>query len=200
MESHRRIFLFAVLNFLILLITTAPVFGYTSLKGSKQALIIENHLANRDNLDRISSDKMLKQLQKNRRLVPLPQTKQIKIDRRLQSKFRWCRPWVPPFLVTFAVEYYKRFHTPLQVNSAIRTLEYQIRLQYTNPNAASPYGPTASTHPTGATIDIAKKKMTPSELTWVRHYLGNKMANYKIHVIEEFHQAVFHIMVAKKSL
>lgn len=167
------------------------------LEGTKDSLVIENQIANIDRLDRISNESALQYFQKSGALVHLPQNNQIKIDRRLESRFRWCRPWVPDFLLGFSAEHFKRFHKPLQVNSAIRTVEFQTHLQRTNPNAASPYGPTASTHPTGETIDIAKKNMTPSELSWVRKYLMQKVAAYKIHVIEEFHQAVFHIMVTK---
>lgn len=168
-----------------------------SLKGNRFSLLRENEMADREGLDRISNDNILRYLQTKKLLVPLPQNNKIKIDPRLKEEFRWCRPWVSQFLLDFADAHYKVFHYPLQTNSAIRTIAFQLRLRKTNPNAASPIGPLASTHPTGATIDIAKKNMKHYELMWVRQYLSQKMAAHEIHVIEEFHQSVFHIMVSK---
>jgi len=59
----------------------------------------------------------------------------------------------------------------LQVNSAVRTVAYQRQLIEVNGNAAPAEGDIASPHLTGATIDIAKKGLTMSEVAWMRAYL-----------------------------
>ena len=66
-----------------------------------------------------------------------------------------------------------------------------------NGNAAPAEGDVASPHLTGATIDIAKKGLSPSEVGWMRAYLLPLEAAGKIDVEEEFQQACFHITVYK---
>jgi hypothetical protein len=93
--------------------------------------------------------------------------------------------------------HYQRFHTPLQVNSAVRTVEYQRRLLHINGNAAPAEGDVASPHLTGAAIDIAKKGLTAAEVAWMRAYLLPLEQSGKIDVEEEFKQSCFHISVYK---
>ena len=83
------------------------------------------------------------------------------------------------------------------MNSAVRTVAYQRHLLRINGNAAPAEGDVASPHLTGATIDIAKKGLSPSEVGWMRAYLLPLQAAGKIDVEEEFEQACFHITVYK---
>ena len=55
--------------------------------------------------------------------------------------------------------FYSRFHQPLHLNSAVRTVEYQLRLQRVNGNAAAVDGDGASPHLTGQAIDLGKRGM-----------------------------------------
>jgi hypothetical protein len=96
--------------------------------------------------------------------------------------------------------HYARFHTPLQVNSAVRTVEFQQRLLRTNGNAAPAGGETASPHLTGQAVDIAKHGLSLTEIAWMRGYLLPLVQQGKIDVEEEFQQACFHISVYKKYL
>ncbi len=64
-----------------------------------------------------------------------------------------------------------------------------------NGNAAPAEGDNASPHLTGATIDIAKKGLSMTEIGWMRAYLMPLQAAGKIDVEEEFYQACFHITV-----
>ena len=81
------------------------------------------------------------------------------------------------------------------MNSAVRTVAYQARLQMVNGNAAGTAGEAASPHLTGQAIDIGKRGMNATELAWMRAYLLPVMQAGKIDVEEEFHQACFHISV-----
>ena len=58
-------------------------------------------------------------------------------------------------------------------------------------------GDIASPHLTGATIDIAKKGLSLSEVAWMRAYLLPLQNAGKIDVEEEFYQSCFHITVYK---
>ena len=122
----------------------------------------------------------------------------MEVDERLPENRRYCRPWTAQFLATLARAHYAHFHTPLQVNSAVRTVEFQQHLIHINGNAAPAEGDTASPHLTGQAIDIAKHGLSLSEIAWMRGYLLPLVQEGKIDVEEEFQQSCFHISVYKQ--
>jgi hypothetical protein len=115
----------------------------------------------------------------------------------LPENRRYCRPWTARFLADLAKEHAAAFHRPFQVNSAVRTVEYQKRLMRTTGNAAAAEGDVVSPHVTGSTIDIGKRGMPRTELAWMRRQLLALQNAGKIDVEEEFEQACFHITVYK---
>jgi Family of unknown function (DUF5715) len=169
-----------------------------ALKGSHEILLHQNEVADREGLDRIQDDEDILDLRRQNLLVPIPTSRVLLVDDRLPTDRRYCRPWAAKFLATMAGAYYARFHTPLQVNSAVRTVEFQQRLLRTNGNAAPAEGDTASPHLTGQAIDLAKHGLTITEIAWLRAYLLPLVQQSKIDVEEEFQQACFHISVYKK--
>ncbi len=170
------------------------------LKGSHEILLRQNQVADREGLDRVQSDDDLADMRSKKMLVALPTSNALEVDDRLPLNRRYCRPWTAQFLATLARAHYARFHTPLQVNSAIRTVEFQQRLLRTNGNAAPAEGDTASPHLTGQAIDIAKHGLSLTEIAWMRGYLLPLVHEGKVDVEEEFQQACFHISVYKKYL
>jgi Family of unknown function (DUF5715) len=170
------------------------------LRGSHESLVRQNERAEGDGLLRVKDDADLDMLRRQGSLVPLPTLAALHTDDRLPMNRRYCRIWTGHFLADLARVHYQRFHTPLQVNSAVRTVEYQRHLQHINGNAAPAEGDVASPHLTGAAIDIAKKGLTPSEVAWMRAYLLPLEQSGKIDVEEEFKQSCFHISVYKSYL
>ncbi len=170
------------------------------LKGSREILLRQNQVADRDGLDRIRDDDDLLDMRDKNLLVAIPSSSVLQVDERLPANRRYCRPWTAQFLATMARAYYRRFHTPLQVNSAVRTVEFQQRLLHTNGNAAPAEGETASPHLTGQAIDIAKHGLSLTEIAWMRGYLLPLVQQGKVDVEEEFQQSCFHISVYKKYL
>ena len=170
------------------------------LRGSHESLVRQNERAERDGLLRVKDDMDLETLRRQGSLVALPEQAAMHTDERLPANRRYCRTWTGRFLVDLARVHYQRFHTPLQVNSAVRTIEYQRHLQHINGNAAPAEGDVASPHLTGAAIDIAKKGLSPSEVAWMRAYLLPLEQSGKIDVEEEFKQSCFHISVYKSYL
>lgn len=168
------------------------------LKGSHEILVRQNVVADRDGLDRIQDDDDLERMRSLRLLVPIPTSNALTVDDRLPVNRRYSRPWTAQFLNTLARAHYARFHTALQVNSAVRTVEFQQRLMRTNGNAAPAEGETASPHLTGQAIDIAKHGLSITEIAWLRGYLLPLIQQGRIDVEEEFQQACFHISVYKK--
>ena len=167
------------------------------LRGSREILVHQNTMADQEGLLRVKDDADLLQLRRERQLVALPETEEMRVAEQLPENRRFCRPWTNTFLVDIGRSHYARFHQPLQVNSAVRTVAFQRRLRRVNGNAAPIKGDTASPHLTGETIDIAKRGLSMTEIAWMRGYLLPLQQEGKIDVEEEFQQSVFHISVYK---
>jgi uncharacterized protein DUF5715 len=170
------------------------------LKGSHEILVRQNQVADRDGLDRIQNDDDLESMRTQKLLVAIPTSPALQVDERLPYDRRYCRPWTAQFLATLSRAFYTRFHTPLQVNSAVRTVEFQQRLLRTNGNAAPAEGETASPHLTGQAVDLAKHGLSLTQIAWLRGYLLPLVQQGKVDVEEEFQQSCFHISVYKKYL
>ena len=167
------------------------------LYGSHQILIHQNQMADRDGLNRIHDDTDLIDLLRGKKLVALPAGDALQIDERLPDNRRYSRPWTAAFLTVLSHDFYASFHQPLQVTSAVRTVEVQQRLVRTNGNAAPVSGESASPHLTGQAVDIAKHGLSMTEIAWMRTYLAPLIDAGKIDVEEEFRQSCFHISVYK---
>jgi hypothetical protein len=174
------------------------LFMPAALKGSHEVLVHQNEMADAEGLSRIRDDADLRRMVAAHELVPIPASSMLHVDDRLPANRRYCRPWVAQFLTEMARAHYARFHAPLQVNSAVRTVDFQRRLLRTNGNAAPIAGDTASPHLTGIAIDIAKKPLSEQEVAWMRAYLLPLQQSGKLDVEEEFQQACFHMSVYRK--
>lgn len=170
------------------------------LKGSREILVHQNTMADTEGLDRIADDVALEHMQELHLLVPLRDTLSLAVNEGLPENRRYARPWAARFAADLGRAYYARFHQPLHLNSAVRTVEYQLRLQRVNGNAAAVDGDGASPHLTGQALDFGKRGMSLAQISWMRLYLGELMRAGKIDVEEEFQQACFHVSVYKSYL
>ncbi len=195
----RKPILFFVLFFLTFL--PADVFGKrASLKGSIESRRLENIEIDKEGLMRIQTKNDLEGMKTSGLLIPLPENNYLEADPRLNIDYAWCLPQVNDFLILLSRDFHKNFPKSghkIQINSAVRTAEYQEALQKRNRNATESTGPLASSHTTGATIDIAKLNLSEKELRWMRNYLLKLEKADTIEATEEHYQAVFHIMVFK---
>jgi hypothetical protein len=157
-------------------------------------------MADRDGLDRVRDDSDLLDMRREKKLVAIPESDALTVDYRLPENRRFSRPWTAAFLSVLAHDYYASFHTPLQVDSAVRTVAVQQHLVRVNGNAAPTTGDTASPHLTGQAVDIAKGGLSRLQIAWIRTYLQPLIDQGKIDVEEEFQQACFHISVYKSYL
>ncbi len=169
-----------------------------AMKGSHDILVHQNVMADQDGLARIQDDDDLEQMRLGRTLLPLPESAAMQSDERLPLNRRYARPWTVKFLEALAKAHYERFHTALQVNSAVRTVEFQRGLMRVNGNAAPAEGETASPHLTGQAVDLAKKGLSMTEIAWMRGYLLPLVQQGKVDVEEEFQQSCFHVSVYRK--
>lgn len=169
-----------------------------ALVGSHAILLHQNEMADLDGLGRVQNDADLDSMRARGMLVALPVSTDLAVDDRLPYNRRYIRPWSAGFLNDLARAHYAHFHSPLQVNSAVRTVEFQQHLIHINGNAAPADGDTASPHLTGQAIDLAKRGMPLAEIAWMRGYLLPLIESGKIDVEEEFQQSCFHISVYRR--
>lgn len=167
------------------------------LKGSHASLLHQNEMANAEHIGRIEDDADLLRMRNAGLLVPIPVTAVLRVNENLPANRRYTRPWTARFLSDLSRAHYQRYHSYIQVNSAVRTVAFQRALLRVNGNAAPAAGDIASPHLTGQTIDIAKHELNQQEIAWMRLYLGPLQRAGKIDVEEEFQQACFHISVYK---
>lgn len=165
------------------------------LRGSRASLLRQNEKDAAEGLVRIEDDEQLNEMRADRELVAVPAGASLRVNPDLPSNRRYCRPWTAQFLSDVARVHYARFHRPLQVNSAVRTVAFQRALMGVNGNAAAADGDLASPHLTGAAVDIGKKGLTLQEIAWMRAWLLPLQQAGKIDVEEEFYQACFHVTV-----
>jgi hypothetical protein len=165
------------------------------MRGSLASLQRQNERSEAEGLERIENERELSNRIAHKLLVPIPVSAALTINQDLPLHHRYCRPWTARFLADLALAHVAVFHGPLEVSSAVRTVEYQKRLIGVNGNAAAAEGQIVSPHLTGATIDIAKSAMSMREIGWMRSWLTPLQKAGLIDVEEEFQQACFHITV-----
>lgn len=167
------------------------------LRGSLESLQRQNTRLDAEGLERIEDESDLEDRIAHKLLVPIPASSALTVNSELPATHRYCRPWTAHFLADLARAHDAAFHRPLEVSSAVRTMEYQKRLMEINGNAAPAEGDIVSPHLTGATVDIAKDGLSRDEVAWMRRRLLALETAGKIDVEEEFRQACFHITVYK---
>ena len=167
------------------------------LAGSFESLARQNDKTEDDSLERIEDEDDLADRIARKVLVPVPASAALAVNGDLPENHRYCRPWTALFLANLAKIHAAQFHKPIEVSSAVRTVDYQKRLIETNGNAAAAEGDVVSPHVTGATVDIAKQGLSRREMAWMRSWLLPLQKAGKIDVEEEFHQACYHITVYK---
>jgi hypothetical protein len=170
------------------------------LKGTREILVHQNIMADDEGLQRVQDDYDLRRMRAMRQLVDFPESASLHVNPELADNRRCARPWTVHFASDIARSFYARFHEPLQVNSAVRTVAYQVRLRRVNGNAAGVDGDVASPHLTGEALDFGKRGMSVEEIAWMRTYLLPLMQGGKLDVEEEFQQACFHISVYRTYL
>lgn len=169
-----------------------------ALRGSHESLLRQNEEIDRLQLPRIQTDSELLDLVERQELVALEDSRSVQVSPKIERTRRYCRPWTRDFVEDLAAAYYEKFRAPLQVTSAVRTVEQQAKLRRTNRNAAPIDGDTASSHLAGTTIDIGKRGMTRQQRKWLDEYVLPLQSEHIVEAAEERRQACYHIMVTDR--
>ena len=170
--------------------------SFIALKPSHASLLLQNVMIDQMGLERIGDEHRISYLVETGYLQALPITDAVKIAPSIPSSRRYALPMVNSFLVKLASEYYAEFHQPLLVDSATRDRETQRKLLKHNHSAAPVDGETASSHETGATIDLSRR-MTKRQTTWLEWRLAYYSYARRLLIVEE-EKHCFHIFVMRE--
>ncbi len=165
--------------------------------GSHELLVEQNAELDRQQLPRMSNEYELLQSEISNDLVPVNETEALKVADNLSDSRRYCRPWTRDFLQDLSHAFYEAFHTPLQVNSLVRTADQQAILRRHNRFAAPAAGDTASTHLAGVSVDLSRRGLSLMQYQWIRAYLQPLQQKGLVNPIEE-RQPVLHVVVFEK--
>jgi hypothetical protein len=168
------------------------------LRGSMDSMVRQNEEIDRLQLPRIADNDQLLALERTQELVPIQESHALRVNTSLQSDKKYCRPWCNQFLQDMSGAYFREFRVPIQVTSAVRTMEQQQKLRRSNRNAAPETGEHASSHLAGITFDIAKRGLTRAQHQWIEEYLKNMRDQGLVEAAEERQQACFHVMVSDR--
>jgi hypothetical protein len=171
-----------------------------NLRGSPEARAYENATANFFGLSRFEDDAAIKQAIHDKRLVPVPNNRYVKWHKDLPAKYAYVLPHVCDRLLKEGIIFRKKFGKPITITSAIRPKTYQVELGKRNRNAAPTEGPFASTHSTGATVDIGYKELRRQEVAWLIRASSQLESRGEVQATKERYQACFHIMVYPASM
>jgi Family of unknown function (DUF5715) len=168
------------------------------LKGSYESQLRQNEEIDRLQLPRIADQAQLEELIRTQELVEIKESSALRVSPVIEPDKRYCRPWTNQFVQDFSQAYYKEFGVPIQVNSAVRTMEQQQKLRRHNHNAAPELGEVASSHLAGITVDLARRGLTTAQHKFMEDYMKNLRDQGLIEVAEERRQKCFHVMVSDR--
>lgn len=168
------------------------------LKGSYESQLRQNEEIDRLQLPRITDQAQLEELVRTQELVEIKETPALHISPAILPDKRYCRPWTNQFLEDMSAAYYKKFAVPMQVNSAVRTIEQQQKLRRHNRNAAPELGEVGSSHLAGITVDLARRGLTRTQHQFMEDYLKNLRDLGLVEAAEERRQKCFHVMVSDR--
>ncbi len=165
------------------------------LKGSHESMLRQNEEIDRLNLPRIMDDEQLDELIARKDLVPIEESVSLRVASNLETNRRYCRPWTRNFIEDLGQAYYEQFRQPIQINSAVRTVEQQHQLRKRNRNAAPETGEITSSHLGGLTVDINKRGLSRKQRKFISEYIYQIQQAGLVEAAEERRQPVFHVMV-----
>jgi hypothetical protein len=164
-------------------------------RPSHESMVMQNEQMASMNLPPIKNDAELEELKAAGALTPFEESDHLRLAKGLPANRAYARQWTVDFVEDVAKEYYEEFGVPLQLNSAVRTVQVQRKLRRHNRNAAPESGDIISSHLAGTTIDLQRGGLTTAQHRWLENYFANLRALGLIEPEEERGHFCFHIMV-----
>lgn len=162
---------------------------------TREAQVEQNRVIDQYNLRRIENEAELAQAILQGTVVKIIPSSRLMVSDKIPKLRQAALPSTVRFLNQIAQQFYDTFKQPLLVTSAVRPLTVQRRLLRWNKNAAPLVGEIASSHPTGATVDISRRHMTAAQNKFMEQLLLEYAIRNRVIVLEEEHQACFHVFI-----
>jgi hypothetical protein len=143
---------------------------------------------------------MVQRFRRAGRLVSVPAETATYYVAGVSAALRAARPWTKHFIEEVSRAFHRLFDQRLRITSLTRTRALQRRLLQASIGAAPAQGPVQSTHLTGAALDISKRALSAIQVAWLRTVLDRLNRRGLIHVVEEFQEPHFHVMVTRRYL
>ena len=167
------------------------------LRGSLASLERQNARLDAEGLERIEDEADLAARIADKLLVPMPASSALTVNADLAENHRYCRPWTAKFLADLARAHEAAFHRPIEVSSAVRTVEYQKRLDEVRMAMRRRRKATCEPAPDRRDGRYRQEGPEPAGDRLDAAAAAGLQAAGKIDVEEEFQQACFHITVYK---
>ncbi len=164
-------------------------------RPTHESMLLQNEQMQAMELPPIKTNSELEELKANGALVAFAPSDHLHIAKGLPLDRAYARPWTVDFVEDVARDYYEEFGVPLQLNSAVRTVQVQRKLRRHNRNAAPESGDIISSHLAGTTVDLQRGGLTKAQHQWLENYFANLKALGLIEPEEERRHFCFHIMV-----
>jgi hypothetical protein len=175
-----------------------PTLTHRPLLATAGRLRRESAAAAVDGLSRMRNDRMTSRFRRAGLLVAIPVETRTYYVAGVRTSLRVARPWVRTFVEHVAAAFHRFFGHRLRITSLTRTTITQLALRRINPSAAPADGVVRSTHLTGAAVDLSKRDLSDVEAAWLRTVLHRLRRRSLVHVVEEFGQPHFHVMVRRR--
>lgn len=174
--------------------------NYRAFPPTPDSLREQNEAIDKMGLPRIKDRRALESMVAAGQLVPITQSRYVRVNPKLEADRRYVRPFVNAFLQELGREYFDHFEEPIQVNSAVRTIRTQISLMHWNRNAAPVHGEKASAHLAGVAVDLQRRGLNREEMEFIQQRLLRFSSLGMVIVEEELKQPCFHVVVTGEYL
>ena len=164
--------------------------------ANPQSVILENQAADEMGAIRYFTQAQVDKAALDGTLAPLYNHMQYLVASKLPIERRYALPATVSFVELLALDFYRTFHQPLTVDSAVRPATTQKKLARYNRNAAPAYGSKVSSHEFATTIDVSKR-LTRTQQQWLVIRLLYYRALGRVLVIQE--RGCLHIFVKGES-
>ena len=160
--------------------------------ANSQSVLLENQAADEMGAFRYFTQAQVDEAVLDGTLEPLYNHSYYIVSPKLPPERRYALPATVSFVETLSLDFYRVFHQPLMVDSAIRPATVQRSLIHRNRAAAPAHGNKASSHERGTTADFSKR-MSKEQYRWMLLRLLYYRAIGRVLVIQE--RACWHVMV-----
>jgi hypothetical protein len=155
------------------------IFAIASTARAQNPLALKRQWIKADNLP-YYTDGDFSRLVRDNVLVRIVDNQYHVIDSRLDYDAQYIRPFVLAALLPFEKAFREKFHHPIRINAAFRTIEHHADLRTRNRNAAQGNSP----HSTGCTLDIALLAMSIPERAFTEKWFRARHGKSLVFTIE----------------